>query len=424
MPFASVHDDSEYSYEVLLNVECQTTMMMEPGISTLSFFSGSKPQLRQRVFDICRANPWLVGTLIKDKTRHEKNAVLRTPRTVTESHIDTVFFDQEVLSLSQEMPFAELSKVVSKNSMVPDGNTCRKKSLPLSKFTLSATQENEFVLIVSISHIVSDGFTYYKILSMLSKDQSIEALDFKRKREMEEKGRKAAGESEYDFLMSGKIVLNVLGKMITNPKYYISAFYLDPVKIKSRKEEEDQYIKGNGNLSDLPFSCSTNDILASTFGQVTKSRIMMMAINWRGRLEGCLDKDAGNYESALVYDPPSYSRPSAIRKSLNDGIPIKRFNPQPLPRGFEAITCQLSMITSWVFPSFNGDLVLDQGNKVLLHLPIFRTTMLPFPIAIVFTAKKDTLGVIYAGPHKIMSEEKLRAAGAPIGSFVNSKIFG
>ena len=44
--------------------------------------------------------------------------MLRYPKTVIESHIDKVFFVQEELSLSQDMPYVELSKVISKDALL------------------------------------------------------------------------------------------------------------------------------------------------------------------------------------------------------------------------------------------------------------------------------------------------------------------
>ncbi len=84
--------------EILLDIESQLSMLMEPGITTISFFTGDKPiYLRQRVLEICKANPWLVGTLYRDKKVHKKNALLSHPVDVTDADVDRVYFETYVL---------------------------------------------------------------------------------------------------------------------------------------------------------------------------------------------------------------------------------------------------------------------------------------------------------------------------------------
>eukprot|EP00957_Ditylum_brightwellii_P169104 12870692-Ditylum_brightwellii.AAC.1 len=93
-----------------------------------------------------------------------------------------------------------------------------------------------------------------------------------------------------------------------------------------------------------------------------------MAINLQNRLEGAVDSNTRNYKSVVMYDLP--------------------------------------------------------GNmKMTLHLPVFDAKAIPFPIACAFKPKKDSLAIIYAGPHHTVCANKLNAAGAPIGNIVNSSMF-
>ncbi len=345
------------------------------------------------------------------------------------------------------MPFAELSSLVAKEAQVPPGTKCIKKALPVAKFTLTPCTTKGFALVASISHSVVDGHTYYKILSMLSKNVEIESLTSKRKPEMNDIGKKAIGEKEYNYLFSGAIFMNVIGSLLKGPKSAVSAFYIDETKVADIKKSEDERL-AKANAKSDSFSCSTNDILTSTFGQATKARSLLMAINWRGRLDGLSDTDAGNYESSIPFDPQrylvlkgtlydalayflrnSYEFPSQIRKTLRSGPPFLRDSSLDVPKGIEAMRCRLAMLTSWVFSSFDGNLKLggadDDGNAstLSLHLPIFRTKGLPFAIAVTFRARKDKIAVIYAAPKKVMTVEALQQAGAPLGERLKMSMF-
>lgn len=65
-------DDSRYIYGVLLDIECQMAMLMEPRREiTVTFFSGPKVDIHDRVKSIGESNPWLVGTLVKTKCRSQ-----------------------------------------------------------------------------------------------------------------------------------------------------------------------------------------------------------------------------------------------------------------------------------------------------------------------------------------------------------------
>jgi len=407
-------------------------MIWEKGITTVSFFSGDKPNLTSRLLEIVKANPWLVSTLIRNKKIHEKNIILCYPSGITEEHIKTVYHES-TLPISENMPFEELSKALSKKAILPMGTTLLKKKLPISSFTLTpCTNNNEggegkFALIVSISHAVADGHTYYKILSMLSSSTQIESLNAKRKFDVAPKIRAATGEAEYNYGVSSATMINCVLKM-ANPfsaKTEIAAYYIDKEKVKNTKAKEDEREKKKEKQDlEMPFSCSTNDILTSSFGNAAEIRVLMMAINLRKRLEGAVDNDAGNYESVVMYDPPGYEHPSDIRKSLCRGVPFIREHSHPLPKFCEASRCRIGIITSWAFSSFDGEIVLGGSNtKMTLHLPVFDAKAIPFPIAVVFKPKKDSLAIIYAGPQHTVCADKLNAAGAPIGDIVNSSIF-
>mmetsp|Transcript_33226 Transcript_33226/g.50157 ORF Transcript_33226/g.50157 Transcript_33226/m.50157 type:complete len:117 (-) Transcript_33226:7-357(-) len=87
--------ESQINHEALMDLESQH-MIWEKGITTVSFFSGDKPNLTSRLLEIVKANPWLVSTLIRNKKIHEKNIILCYPSGITEEHIKTVYHERYV----------------------------------------------------------------------------------------------------------------------------------------------------------------------------------------------------------------------------------------------------------------------------------------------------------------------------------------
>ena len=93
-----------------------------------------------------------------------------------------------------------------------------------------------------------------------------------------------------------------------------------------------------------------------------------MAINFRGRVEGCEATDAGNYESLLSYSPPDYQTPSLIRKSVQT---LKRAADPPTQKmgslGHMS-GAYYGLTTNWA--TFAEPLVLE-GCEQHLHMPVF-----------------------------------------------------
>ena len=155
--------------------------------------------------------------------------------------------------------------------------------------------------------------------------------------------------------------------------------------------------------------------------------IMMMAINFRGRLDNIHGNDAGNYESVIPYDTVGYETPEAIRSSLH-GAPFARKGNGKLPGFWELSQARLSIITNWAFPAFKADLHLcdKDGEATIplhLHIPVMDMDQVPFPYAVVFKPSFEKLAVLYIGNQRKLSLEKLIASGAPLGENINALMF-
>jgi len=72
-------EDEEKTYVPLVDAENGYAVLNEGGVTTINFFSAnnvscvtSVQKLKNRLRQICEANPWLVGKIVKDKVRQER----------------------------------------------------------------------------------------------------------------------------------------------------------------------------------------------------------------------------------------------------------------------------------------------------------------------------------------------------------------
>ena len=400
----------------LLAIESSKALMEESGVTAVTFYRGdmanASAYIRTRFKAIVDANPWLAGRLVRDKQL--KNVQLVHPQTpVSEDVINQLFHpNPSGLQVGSEMRYEELCKAV-KSAVVKKGRQLINKPELVTCITIlpdANHPEDGFALVFSISHTVADGQTYYQILNALSTTGTIQSLRVQRNQEASEKVVDAVGRREYEYPLSVPILCNILKGMFLTKKAECFAFYVDLDKVKKAKVEiTSDSIEGIDYVS-------TNDILTSSFAKATSARLCMMAINFRNRIKGVIDTDAGNYEGFLLYDEETYSRPNSIRKTLQMGQPFHT-TIKPLPGFWESISCKLGQITNW---STFADEVVIEGCEQQLHLPICDTGMIPFDCAIVFRPMPGKLAVMYFA--KTVDREEL-LSGCELGEPVSTKVF-
>lgn len=428
-------DTSKYQYEPLLETESSLMFFLsEPSIVTTTFFNGadfikSLDMVKKRISLICVANPWLVGRLVRNKTIH-KNVLLKIPKIVTDSDIEAVICSEEPLlsGISTEAPYETVCETVVKSKvMVQEGYKLIGKDDRVAKFSLVQVANGEVAFFLSITHAVADGHTYYKVLSMLTDGAEIEKLSYIRNHGFVPEMKKATGEAELDLMLSPALMMNMIPLMLCGPKAQFHVRFVDEDKVKSAKVASESRCSTN---SEHDFACSTNDILTSTFANATKPDLLLMAINLRNRVQVAKDKDAGNYESVIMYDPPSYNTPEIIRRSLRGGTPFIRSGGLPLPGFFKLLRAKFAMITNWAFSTFKADFQLVSAvssenlmSSIALHLPIYNPAAVVFPVAIIFRPSFGKLAIMYAGSSRDLSLEQLISCGAPIGERLNDIMF-
>ncbi|QSZ42667.1 hypothetical protein GJV85_11280 [Sulfurimonas aquatica] len=371
----------------LLEFESEAIAQHNSGITTITFFRGSlvdvAPIILEKFNELIRSNPWLAGKL--ERKNKKERLELWYSEDVSEELSSKLFhLNPQGVSVNSKMSYAELG-IAADSCILPNAKKTVNRDKPLTSLTLIADSlepESAFAMIFSLSHNIADGHTYYSILNMLSKDAPMESLNVTRKNEATPKMIGAVGEKEYKYFKGVAHFINIFRGIIFGKKIQAFAFYIDELKIDEIKSQEKKKIE----------YVSTNDILSSSFANLVNARVSMMAINYRGKLSGLEEKDAGNYEGIVMHDKDNYKDAASVRASLKGGSPYIGLR-KPLPSFIEGIFCQMSLITNWA--SFSKEIIIDNCEEIL-HLPLGRASgMMPYEIAIIFRAKKERHGIIY-----------------------------
>ncbi|WP_438426451.1 hypothetical protein [Aquimarina macrocephali] len=401
----------------LLKEESSTIIKGENGITTITFYRGDQTHvssaLRARLKEIIDDNPWLAGRLVKNK-KH-KNLQLSYPSgPIPDDVIERIFLDNPShIKIGSNTKYEELFKV-SKPAIVKKGVQLINKTDPVTKLTIVPdlhSQGKGFALIFSISHVVADGYTYYKIFNQLFTDKPVERLAAQRNQKAADRVTEVVGQKSFKFFHSAPFILNLVKGAIFGKKTKCYGFYVEPKKIDTAKNQ----VKEN-STSGVDY-ISTNDILTSSFAKVTNSRICIMAVNLRSWIKDIGSDDAGNYAGGLLFDNDTGHHPVNIRKAFQSGLPVPT-TAKPLPKFGEALQCKLGLISSWADFQESHDL---EKCEQLFHIPLYEAKKaFPLDSAVVFKAKPEQFGIIYFS--KTVERNKF-LSDCEIDDTISSKIF-
>ena len=251
---------------------------------------------------------------------------------------------------------------------------------------------------------------------------------------------------EWKFMTSIKLIKIMVQGLMAKPKkdkssndaqqsVRIRANFIDKAKIEAQKQRYQDHLNGIAEAATNLFKSktdnvefvSTQDIITSSWFNASSSRLPMNTFNLRERCPALPKNLAGNYETTMLLDPPSYENASLIRKSLlRNGESFKRANPMPLPGFCGKTSC--AFITTWCF-SVEGKAagLYLEGCEQVLHMPIMPVSILktcPMDFAVVFRASLLTgeQGIIMfckqADDHALANN-----ADSVLGEVVNRSMF-
>ena len=393
-------------------------LMMEDGISTLTFYKGdagaASAALRQQFGLVVAANPWLAGHL----ERAGKGVVLRHPASPSEQQVGALFRGKAHLHGFQPSPTAPYLETCAamfkaKEAVVPSGNDLLGKGAPVSRLTVAGAGAGAFSVVFSLSHAVGDGRTYYEVLKMLQPGAEPRALRTERKQSFSEDMRDVCGRKELEWADTcGTQCLYTCGMMFAPGKPKCFAFELDEEQLAAAKSAG----KAGGRVAHV----STNDVITSGFFTACKARIGMMGMDCRGRMEGIEDDMAGNYVTALTMDESTFGSPAAVREMLSSK-PFKTTT-MPLPSCFGWMcgndSASFAMATNW--SSFAGDIVQLEGCELQIHLPLKNPAYCVFDLVIPFAARPGKVGLLC---WVVSTDERGLRKALPLGSSVDATLF-
>merc|ERR1712232_642614 len=148
---------------------------------------------------------------------------------------------------------------------------------------------------------------------------------------------------------------------------------------------------------------STNDVLTSWFFNISECTTGWMCINFRNRVPGLTDENAGNFEGLMPYWPEECDTPSKIRQSLKTFRTARDDTPGYLAN-FRGRCTGISNWTTFYQP------VNLPGSRLHSHIPTMDCSNGTWAIMIVFNAGSGSMGVcVYAHDPAVME----RVANSP-----------
>nr|QEO74220.1 hypothetical protein [uncultured bacterium] len=370
---------SSDGFQTVRLLQFEGVQLRSPTVPRLTFYEGKPPlaYIKERVAEICNENPWLQGRL----ARQEGKLVLRYPKSAGD--IDPFVGVVSIPELRFDMGFADLTKAL-KGLVVKRGSLCVDKDEDLFRVVVVNISEDRFALVVSISHAISDGHTFYQIFRMLSAAEPVRALIVERVytagADMEAAIR--GGEEALTWLASPGFIVNVLGKLLRRRAPAFNLFTVNERRIEERKKE---YEAGN-----KPKFITTNDIVASEFFSKTGCDLVFMTVNFRDRIPHLTSDHAGNYQRVIAYQKEDIARPELIRTAMKD---YRRAITGKLPGFFRSMRLKIGAITNAA--GFYKDVELP-GCKLTFHQPVVDTEQfVPFDhVVMMFKSRHDQVSLI------------------------------
>merc|ERR1712025_1434921 len=114
-----------------------------------------------------------------------------------------------------------------------------------------------------------------------------------------------------------------------------------------------------------------------------------MSVNFRGKLCGLTDANAGNYEGGIQFWPDEFRNPEGIRRSLQS--PLKyQAGRADTPNLWASLRGNFGVSTNWASLQSVCNL---PGCEQLLHLPVLSEILIDGAM-VVFRPTPNTLGVV------------------------------
>ena len=385
-------------------------------VSTITFYQGDAAaatrHLQARLADVVAANPWLAGALVNTKGGAVGIAVPKPTALAAASR--KLFHQASDDEMFPEMGYEALAKRVRrlKVCVKPGRLVVGKPECPLFLITVvrlcrqlqtQAGQHGiQFAVVVSLSHAVGDGCTFYNVYRMLGSTSVVEPLHARVAAFMPQQHREEVFQkSKKDYVSSSSFLLGAMRNILLKPRVKRSAHIVPGTWISSQKRAwsgraaavaaaaTSNGSNGNGNGGAIsqpgqaPTWVSTNDVLTSYFMTRGGYDYGLMAKDLRASMFDCehavpgkeLPKLAGHYADAIHMFKDEMDTPMHVRRAVTPkpgaGGRLPQFHTArpAAPSTLMDLRGKFAMVTNW--SGFYSDMVLP-GATQTVHLPLIQ----------------------------------------------------
>jgi hypothetical protein len=391
----------------LLALEASSRIQMLPLITTATFYKGAPPIafLEERVKDIVKANPWLCGKVAKRSGKH-----VIVCDTAPVPSLFVALRPHEV-PIHNGMSLREVGSLIQKKlepPKAPDAIQFKVALVPDDR-----TPDDAFCLVVSLSHTLGDGATYYALLNMLDAAAGgakppVRPLQPIRHKITPHEEVALMGKAEVGFTTTPGYVCGFLSSVCRGccvAKAVPQAWSVNERWLAQQKER-------GASESDVGF-VSSNDVLTSWFFRSVRATVGLMAVNLRGRagMSASAD-DAGNYESLLLYRPADYAGPAMLRRSI---ATMRRGADPPtkLPGCCSLCCAHMAIVSNWA--TFHNGLDLP-GCEQIVHYPMMASAPVNLDLssAVIFRPREGELAIWSLSP-RMKSNNQVMERDGPLG---------
>ena len=368
----------------LLPVE-ETLYLSFPPVTTVTWYDAQENAedglqlvasvLRGRVNAVVRRNKWLAGRLV----RRGRGVYLTVPD-IEEEELAPFFVEAYGGdAILPGMSHRELKDRLANATDQPDrrqlaikfGGECVDRDEQIFRVSMvaSSRQATRFAVVVSMSHVVGDGHTYFCMLksilggeSALSVPPTAPAMIPERLADFPETSSAMLGnvESLRGMFYSGFTIAGEVFRNGLNP-------WRRPFRVRCYEIDSD-WIQGEKDAhvptTEVPY-VTTNDVITSWFLRRGEYDYALMTVNMRPYIDGLTPSHAGNYIQTVNYFPEMFATPGGIRLPLNSKLKASRCT--EVPGAGERFRLRMASITSWT--SFSDEFSSLPGCVKTLHVP-------------------------------------------------------
>jgi hypothetical protein len=202
----------------------QTLAVLEAPLTTISFFDGdyktASNYLQTRVADILQKNPWLGGRFLKKPGDRSMKLFFDPSGEDLAPNIFQQFKPGEEITLSRNrhQDYSEYN-AICKPATVKLNKDLVGRNEPIWRVSIipdAESPDTRFALLMSMSHVGGDIFTFYRIYNMLYKGTAIHVMNPIRKLNFSEAVVERMGKQEANYIRNA--VATPLKRMILPSK--------------------------------------------------------------------------------------------------------------------------------------------------------------------------------------------------------------